>query len=308
MVLPKRTLHRIVIEFSLGLLVFWLAQSAVAQDAAPQAQIGSEAARPKSSAEDSLSRTDLIKAAQKDVASAMQAAEKALAEDSKASGSDKAVVLRQLVATLKQFDSIYERQLSAQQEIEALSIEERKYQEAAKTLETSDTPVSVSELDTVASELETQKARLPSLRTAVNQASTQVEQARQDLAEKREALPVENSDEESVLRDVNSDSVRAQMARWELKRAEETLRLRELVLEREKRKLAVAEAAVELLNRRLTLMADRVTFSREEFDDRLQQIEKEELELKRELKKWMLSRSPTKAGCATPDSGSRTHR
>lgn len=285
MVLSKRTLHRTVIEFSLGLLVFWLVQSAVAQDAAPRTQNGSEAAKPTSSAEEPLSRADLIKAGRKDAASAMRTAEKALAVESGASGSDKAVVLRRLVATLKQLDSIYERQLAAQQEIEALSVEERKYQEAANTFETRDVPVSVSELDTVAGELETQSARLSTLRTAANQASAQVEQARKDLAEKRDELPAEENNEESAPRDAGSDSMRAQAARWELKRAEEALRLRELVLEREKRKLAVAEAAVELLNRRLILMADRVTFSDQELDDRLQQIEKEELELKRELKR-----------------------
>jgi small-conductance mechanosensitive channel len=285
MLLSKRTLHRTVIEFSLGLLVFWLVQqSAVAQDAAPRTQNGAKAAKPTSSAEEPLSRADLIKAGRKDAASAMRTAEKALAAESGASGSDKAVVLRRLVATLKQLDAIYERQLAAQQEIEVLSVEERKYQEAAKTFETSDARVSVSELDTVSGELETQRARLSTLRTAANQASAQVEQARKELAEKRDELPAEES-EESASQDADSDSMRAQSARWEFKRAEEALRLRELVLEREKRKLAVAEAAVELLNRRLILMADRVTFSGQELDDRLQQIEKEELELKRELKR-----------------------
>ncbi len=285
MVLPKRTLHRTVVEFSLGLLVFWLVQAAVAQDAAPRTQTGSAAAKPTASAEESLSRADLIKAGRKDVASAMQSAENTLAAESGASGSDKAAVLRRLVATLKELDSIYERQLAAQQEIEALLVEQRKYTEAAKTLETGDTPVPVSELDTVSSELTTQRARLSALRAAANQASAQVEQARKDLDERREELLAEENNKENASRDADSDSVRAQSGSWELKRAEETLRLRELALEREKRKLAVAEAAVKLLERRLDLMVDRVRFSDEELDDRLQQIEKEELELKRELKR-----------------------
>jgi MscS family membrane protein len=279
----KRTLYRSVIDLSLGMLVFWLAQSALAQETAQPAPGEAEAAKPALSAEEALNPVDRIKAGRQEVASAMESVRKAMDAGS-ASGSDRAAVLNQQLETLKQLDSVFERQLAAQQEIETLTVEERKYLEAAKTLETSDDPVPVSELDNASSELSAQTARLSALRAAVDQANAQVEQARAAVAGKQKELAADEG-EKAASSDGEPDSLRFQSARWELKQAEETLRLGELNLEREKRKLTVAEASVKLLERRLSLLAGRVQFTDKELEERLQQIEKEELELKRELRR-----------------------
>lgn len=279
----KRTLYRSVIDLSLGMLVFWLAQSALAQETAQPAPGEAEAAKPALSAEEALDPVDRIKAARQEVASAIESVRKALAGGS-ASGSDRTAVLNRQLETLKQLDSVFERQLAAEQEIETLAVEERKYLEAANMLETGDDPVPVSELDNASSELSAQTARLSALRAAVDQANAQVEQARAAVAGKQKELAADEG-EKSASSDAEPDSLRLQSARWELKQAEESLRLGELNLEREKRKLTVAEASVKLLERRLSLLAGRVQFTDKELEERLQQIEKEELELKRELRR-----------------------
>ncbi|HYE33807.1 mechanosensitive ion channel domain-containing protein [Methylocaldum sp.] len=267
------------------MLVFWLVQSALAQEATQRTPGKVEAAKPALSAEEALKqRMDRIKAGQQEVSAAIESVEKALGAGAEPSGSDKAAALNKQLETLKQLDSVFERQLEALQEADTLSVEERKYREAAETLETSDDPVPVSELDTASAELSAQTTRLSALTAIVDQTRSLVDQARADLAGKQKELSAYEGEKEGS-HSVEPDSARLQLARWELKQAEEMLRLRELELEREKRKLAAAESSANLLERRLSLSSGRVQFEEAEFLDRLQQIEKEELELERELRK-----------------------
>jgi MscS family membrane protein len=277
----KRTLHRSVIEVFLGMLIVWAMPLAAAQETNQPAPGAAETAKPPVSAEQALSGAERIKAGQREIAAAIEAVQKVLGETPE---PDREAVLNRQLETLKQLDSVFERQFAAQREIDALAVEERKYREAAKTLETGDDPVPLSELDTAAAELGAQKARLPGLKAAVDRAGVEVEQARTEWAEKRKASDA-SGDQNDVSQDLPTDAARRQLSRWELKRAEETLRLRELSLEREKRKLAAAESSVEMLERRLSLLAARVRFTEEELGERLQQIEKEEFELARELRR-----------------------
>jgi MscS family membrane protein len=283
--LSKRSLRQSVIQLSLGILVFGLGHSALAQEA-PQRPSGEiEAPKRTLSPEDaSKERNDLIKAGRQEVSAAIDSVEKELSAGAGPSGADKTAALSQQLETLKQLDSIFERQLAAQQEIDMLAVEERKYREAAKTLETSDDPVPVSELDAASAELTAQTARLSGLRTAVDQAHSQFEQVQTELAAKRKELNA-NAEDNDASQGTESDPARLQSARWKLRLAEETVRLRELELESKKRKLAVAEASVDLQERRLSLLSGRVQFTVAELEDRLEQIEKEELELKRELRR-----------------------
>jgi len=255
------------------MLVFWLAvHAATAQEPVQRPPAEAEAAKRAFSPEEaSKERIDRIKAGRQEVSAAIESVEKDL---NAGADPDKTAVLNRRLETLRQLDSIFERQLAARQDIDTLGVEERKYREAAETLEASDDPVPVSELDTAEAELGAQTARLSAQRAAVDGALSQLDQARTELAAKQKGPNA-----------AEPDSAGLHPARWELELAEETVRLRELELEKERRKLAVAEASANLLERRLGLLSGRVRFTEAELADRLQQIEKEELELKRDLRK-----------------------
>ncbi|BBA33967.1 uncharacterized protein sS8_2013 [Methylocaldum marinum] len=263
------------------MLIFWAMSSAAAVETNPRSAGEPETVKPQVSAEQALSRADRIKAGKRETATAIAAVQRVLGE---APDTDGKTALNRRLEVLKQLDVVFERQFAVQQEIDALAVEERKYREAAKTLETGDGPVPLSELDTAAAELGAQKARLPGLEAAVDQAGVQLKQARTEWAEKQNA-PGAFGDESDAARNSFSDDARVQLSRWESRLTEEMLRLRELSLEREKRKLSAAESSVEMLERRLSLLTDRVRFTEEELGERLQQIEKEELELARELRR-----------------------
>lgn len=283
--LPTRIRRRSVIDFSLGVLIFWLVQSALAQEAARPVPAADETAQPALSAEEAPKPgMDRVEADRQTVAAAIESVEKALRSQSGPSDSNRTAVLNRQMETLKRLDSIFERQLAAQQEIDTLTVEERKYREAANTPETIDDPVPVGELDTTSTELSAQTARLSALTAAVERADSQIERARAELAEKQKEMSDYEADEKAS-RNTELDPERLQPVRWELRLAEETLRLRELELNREKRKLAAAESSASLLERRLNLMSGHVQFADADLAERLQQIDKEGFELQRELSK-----------------------
>lgn len=225
---------------------------------------------------------------------------------------DTAERLQKILAMIDQLGIVYDQQLTVLEQLRSLNANNTHFQEEIanqRTEPSANQHPSFIELDQVREELNMELRRKNTLASKIEVAETAFQQARQTLQTKQDRLAKLEATPPDKAGSAAS-GVELEYAHWDKELAEQSFKLRQLELRLQKQAKAVHQTHIELLRRLAEFLQTHADFGRDELQEQLQRIDKEEFELNRSLArtrehqvtvKSRLERAQKKLAAAAPD-------